>query len=76
MRLTEAEYTAYLVRHGLTPEPSLRPVPTLAMDPASPEGVLANRLQAYATTAQWLFYHTYSSKRSTPGWPEIGRAHV
>jgi len=41
-----------------------------------PEGVLLEKLRKLAVdNLKLLFYHTYSSKRSTPGWPDTAIIH-
>jgi hypothetical protein len=57
---------------GLTP-----PLALLTTRPAEEsEGAFMERLRKLAVEdRQLLFYHTYSSKRSTPGWPDTAIIH-
>lgn len=59
--------TSLMRRAGL----SVTPLARTAQD----EGTLQTRLRAVATGAGYLYYHTYSSKRSDPGWPDTAICH-
>lgn len=75
MHMTEQEYLDYLRRQGMPLDATLT-VPALpAMDPASPEGVLEARLRTFAKAAGYLYYHTYNSKRSDPGYVDCTIVH-
>lgn len=61
-RWTEADVAAYQARRGQS-------IPTLPGE--TPEGQLLAAIRRVASTAGWEVYHTYSSKRSEPGFPDV-----
>jgi hypothetical protein len=68
-RWTEADAIAHAQRHGLALDPALTmPAPARAMDPETPEGVLLGRVRQCALANGFLFYHTYSSRKSDVGY--------
>jgi len=66
--------TALAQRAGVILTPPLAAlIPKVAEEP---EGVLLEKLRKLAVEhLGLLFYHTYSSKRSTPGWPDTAIIH-
>ena len=68
-RWTEADAIAHAQHHGLALDPALTlPAPARAMDPETPEGVLLGRVRQCALANGFLFYHTYSSRKSDVGY--------
>jgi hypothetical protein len=81
-RFSEEEYQALLARGNVRelcasrPAPDLLPPrPPLYVDPEGPGGDLEDRIQTLALAHGWLFYHTYKSRKSTPGWPDDALCH-
>jgi hypothetical protein len=74
--MTEQEYLDYMARQGFALDPTLtvRHVP-LSVDPASTEAAFQARLQQFAKAAGYLYYHTYSAKKSDPGWVDTALVH-
>jgi hypothetical protein len=73
---TEAAAIAHAQRHGLALDPALTvPPPASGLPPETPEGVLEARLRTFAMQAGYLYYHTYNSKRSNPGYPDCAIVH-
>jgi hypothetical protein len=76
MRLTPDDLTAilrqpgYRVVAGEVPPPAGLP-PALAVVPDAPEGVLMETLRQLYTHRGYLWHHHYTSRRSSPGWPDI-----
>jgi hypothetical protein len=68
-RLTEDDVIAHAARNGLELDPTLtvRPPPS-ALAPETPEGVLLARVRQCALANGFLFYHTYSSRKSDVGY--------
>ena len=69
--------TALAHRAGVTLAPVLTPrqVLEVRVQDEAPEGVLQGRIRELALETGHLFYHTYSSKRSDPGWVDIAICH-
>src|SRR6266404_9591972 len=62
-------------RAGVTLLPSTS-TPLRPRTAEEPEGTFMERLRKLAVDdLKLLFYHTYSSKRSTPGWPDTAIIH-
>jgi hypothetical protein len=71
-RMTEADAIAHAHRHGLALDPALTvPPPTRGMDPETPEGVLLARIRELAKRWSWEAYHTYDSRKSDIGFPDL-----
>jgi hypothetical protein len=72
----DAELAALLKKNpGLRVKDSLggRPLIPLVvpwLDPQVQSGVLQDRVATLCKDLGYLAYHTYNSKRSTPGWPD------
>jgi hypothetical protein len=65
----DAWLAQYLARGGRVVGAPAPPAPPVTEEP---EGALLERLRILAVdTLGMLFYHPYSSKRSTPGWPDV-----
>ena len=58
---TEEEYAAYQARNGQ---------PRVTMPPA-PEAALLTSVVVLAKRCGWLVYHTYDSRRSEAGFPDL-----
>jgi hypothetical protein len=74
--MTEQEYLDYMTKHGFALDPTLtlrQPPPP--MDPDCSEAVFQGRLQRFARDAGYLYYHTYSAKKSDPGWLDTVLCH-
>ena len=71
--------TALAVKAGIAVPTLTSPrrsiTPPESMDPDSPEGVLQDRLRQLALDTGHLYYHTYASKRSDPGWLDTAILH-
>jgi len=68
-RWTEADAIAHAQHHGLALDPALTlSAKARAMDPETPEGVLLGRVRQCALAHGFLFYHTYSSRKSDVGY--------
>ena len=68
-RWTEADAIAHAQHHGLALDPALTlSAKARAMDPETPEGVLLGRVRQCALANGFLFYHTYSSRKSDVGY--------
>lgn len=44
-------------------------------DENMPEKVFQERIRTIAELGGWLLYHTFDSRRSNPGWPDVVLAH-
>ena len=51
------------------------PRPAFRLPPDVPEGIMQEQLRDVAQDLGLLYYHTYSSKRSEPGWPDTALLH-
>jgi hypothetical protein len=75
-RLTEADVIAHAQRHGLALDAALTVRPQgSALAPETPEGMLEARVRTVAMQAGYLYYHTYNSKHSNPGYPDCALVH-
>jgi hypothetical protein len=71
------ECAAIAARQGIL-VPTAGAVPRrvpLTLDAEAPEGVLEDRLRVAAHDLGYLYYHTYNSKRSDPGWLDCALVH-
>ena len=77
----DAEYCpvcrAVAVQVGMVLKPVATPRQVLEaqVELDAPEGVLQGRIRELALETGHLFYHTYSSKRSDPGWVDTAICH-
>ena len=68
MHLTEEEYAALVARRQI-------PTHAFATLPPMTEAQLQRQVMAVAARLGYLSYHTYSSKRSAPGYPDVTLVH-
>ena len=64
---TEREYQEYLARRAKPPDNRQSPKAARKI----PEAVLLAHVREQAAKNGWLVYHTYDSRRSEPGFPDI-----
>lgn len=79
-RWTEEDVTTYYQQHGMSVPSRLRQpalarhapyIPPVTLPADLLELPFMEEVRTYATHCGWLTYHTYSSKKSDPGFPDM-----
>jgi VRR-NUC domain len=70
MRWSEQDYLDYLKRQGIPLTPA-HTTPSTTLPDDTPEGSLLARVRRLATENGWLTFHTYDSRRSEYGFPDL-----